>query len=92
MEGLFKQVSLSYVPRSPLLPQACSSFAYVCVPKFYPARRQIEKGCLAPTPKHLLVEGKYAFGVILQQLSREAPEAASVFFGVEGMTLTCLLL
>lgn len=77
-------VSLSYVPRPPLLPQACSSCACVCVPKFHPVRRQIIKGCLTPTPKHLLVEGKYAFGVILQQLSREVPEAASVFWGGRG--------
>lgn len=41
----------------------------------------MEKGLLARTPKHLLVEGKCAFGgILLQQLSEEALEAASVSF------------
>lgn len=70
---------LPAVSGPPWLPQACS-FVYACVPRFHPARRQIEKDLLAGTPKHLLVEGKCAFGGILQQLSEEALEAASVSF------------
>lgn len=45
-----------------------------------PSKETDRKGLLAHTPKHLLVEGKCAFGGILQQLSEEALEAASVSF------------
>lgn len=55
--------------RPPPSPPPASSSAYACAPSFQAARRQIEKDFWLPypTPKHILVEGKCAFGVILPQ-------------------------